>query len=125
MYKIIPMTSCVLFFFFFNDTATTEIYTLSLHDALPIYNKSGHHAHDKWVTPPKAYAGLRSDRWSDSAAIKRGKQTYQKNCSSCHGEDGRGTGPLAKSLAHAPADLTNHFHRKPGDGDAYPILAGE
>src|SRR5882724_12240753 len=27
---------CFLFFFF-NDTATTEIYTLSLHDALPIY----------------------------------------------------------------------------------------
>src|SRR2546426_2454144 len=26
----------VCFFFFFNDTATTEIYTLSLHDALPI-----------------------------------------------------------------------------------------
>src|SRR2546430_17288468 len=25
-----------IFFFFFNDTATTEIYTLSLHDALPI-----------------------------------------------------------------------------------------
>src|SRR6266478_8585303 len=30
-------TSLLLFlFFFFNDTATTEIYTLSLHDALPI-----------------------------------------------------------------------------------------
>src|SRR5437764_4784137 len=27
-------------FFFFNDTATTEIYTLSLHDALPIFRKS-------------------------------------------------------------------------------------
>src|SRR2546425_12384643 len=26
----------LVFFFFFNDTATTEIYTLSLHDALPI-----------------------------------------------------------------------------------------
>src|SRR5438874_5713660 len=26
-----------VFFFFFNETATTEIYTLSLHDALPIY----------------------------------------------------------------------------------------
>src|SRR5690349_23689316 len=26
----------ILLFFFFNDTATTEIYTLSLHDALPI-----------------------------------------------------------------------------------------
>src|SRR3989454_9353843 len=30
-------------FFFFNDTATTEIYTLSLHDALPIYlAQTGH-----------------------------------------------------------------------------------
>src|SRR2546430_15346876 len=29
----------MFFFFFFNDTATTEIYTLSLHDALPILTK--------------------------------------------------------------------------------------
>src|SRR5256885_6464325 len=29
-----------LYFFFFNDTATTEIYTLSLHDALPISRAS-------------------------------------------------------------------------------------
>src|SRR5438132_4628466 len=28
--------SFIIIFFFFNDTATTEIYTLSLHDALPI-----------------------------------------------------------------------------------------
>src|SRR5438874_8959500 len=33
-------TSCFFFsFFFFNDPATTEIYTLSLHDALPIYHR--------------------------------------------------------------------------------------
>src|SRR2546430_13078802 len=31
---------CNYLFFFFNDTATTEIYTLSLHDALPIYPAS-------------------------------------------------------------------------------------
>src|SRR3989441_5361596 len=30
------MSSIAFIFFFFNDTATTEIYTLSLHDALPI-----------------------------------------------------------------------------------------
>src|SRR2546427_6242084 len=30
----------LFFFFFFNDTATTEIYTLSLHDALPISRRS-------------------------------------------------------------------------------------
>src|SRR6266704_220546 len=31
-----PPLSCLISSFFFNDTATTEIYTLSLHDALPI-----------------------------------------------------------------------------------------
>src|SRR2546425_5768515 len=34
------MTRRLCFFFFFNDTATTEIYTLSLHDALPIYRRA-------------------------------------------------------------------------------------
>src|SRR2546426_2785955 len=33
---MIQFHSHLCFFFFFNDTATTEIYTLSLHDALPI-----------------------------------------------------------------------------------------
>src|SRR4029434_2765602 len=36
-------------FFFFNDTATTEIYTLSLHDALPISHTHTHtHTHSRW-----------------------------------------------------------------------------
>src|SRR3712207_8494727 len=34
-------------FFFFNDTATTEISTLSLHDALPIYDEVRAHADGK------------------------------------------------------------------------------
>src|SRR5438132_14017140 len=41
-YVIDRSTHCSFIFFFFNDTATTEIYTLSLHDALPI---SGHGTH--------------------------------------------------------------------------------
>src|SRR5437764_6629057 len=40
MYRLIVLVSCALrsafYSFFFNDTATPEIYTLSLHDALPI-----------------------------------------------------------------------------------------
>src|SRR2546430_10251920 len=43
------------FFFFFNDTATTEIYTLSLHDALPICHR-----------PPSAHRrGRERDRLPD------------------------------------------------------------
>src|SRR5260221_10184 len=44
--------SNLLFFFFFNDTATTEIYTLSLHDALPFCSKehtSQLHSHSDLV----------------------------------------------------------------------------
>src|SRR5256885_12667552 len=36
------VATCEVVFFFFNDTATTEIYTLSLHDALPIYDYAHH-----------------------------------------------------------------------------------
>src|SRR5438552_18896941 len=35
-YSSLLLCAIYLSFFFFNDTATTEIYTLSLHDALPI-----------------------------------------------------------------------------------------
>src|SRR5688572_31623124 len=37
--------SSYIYFFFFNDTATTEIYTLSLHDALPIFHGQSALAH--------------------------------------------------------------------------------
>src|SRR5260370_16629172 len=42
MYFIIRCQRWLPLFFFFNDTATTEIYTLSLHDALPICTGAGH-----------------------------------------------------------------------------------
>src|SRR2546422_11355995 len=44
-------------FFFFNDTATTEIYTLSLHDALPICGPRG----GRGIAAPRRDAGDRSD----------------------------------------------------------------
>src|SRR5258707_1546005 len=40
--SLLKKTSVILKLFFFNDTATTEIYTLSLHDALPILNGTLH-----------------------------------------------------------------------------------
>src|SRR2546430_16863101 len=56
------------FFFFFNDTATTEIYTLSLHDALPISRGSVAHgptrARQRGRRGPRARSqptGLRSE----------------------------------------------------------------
>src|SRR6266436_6976249 len=38
----VPLRRSRICLFFFNGTATTEIYTLSLHDALPIFRRPGH-----------------------------------------------------------------------------------
>src|SRR6266481_7263404 len=46
------MSSILTFLFFFNDTPTTEIYTLSLHDALPIQTPSG--LARRFAAPPPA-----------------------------------------------------------------------
>src|SRR2546429_6851876 len=56
---------CTSFFFFFNDTATTEIYTLSLHDALPISFSTDHRS-GKGARPH----ALRP-RWKPPAANRR------------------------------------------------------
>src|SRR5260370_32212438 len=51
-----------LSFFFFNDTATTEIYTLSLHDALPIFPCSIHRPSAVRIAQPgTAWARARSE----------------------------------------------------------------
>lgn len=79
----------------------------------------GHHSHDVWVKEPEAYTAKRTGDWSAANRAVRGKALYETHCLSCHGADGRGTGPVAKGLSHPPADLTNHFHYGPGQGDAY------
>src|SRR5438477_6889822 len=48
-------------FFFFNDTATTEIYTLSLHDALPILTQGGSAASALTSTRTERRLRLRSN----------------------------------------------------------------
>ena len=45
------------FYFFFNDTATTEIYTLSLHDALPILDKQNDGDPD-YINMAPSYEGV-------------------------------------------------------------------
>src|SRR5260221_10423099 len=51
-------------FFFFNDTATTEIYTLSLHDALPIFDfdPNQQHADPDLPTPEQLAAAFARSR---------------------------------------------------------------
>src|SRR2546430_15816101 len=77
----------VSLFFFFNDTATTEIYTLSLHDALPIFALhavAGAQAleavplHDTGVA--LALAGARQDRKSTRLNSSHSQISYAVFC---------------------------------------------
>src|SRR6266542_6175814 len=65
------------FFFFFNDTAPTEIYTLSLHDALPISRgrtSGGHPSHEVPGVPPSG------DRKSTRLNSSHGSISYAVFC---------------------------------------------
>lgn len=54
---------------------------------------------------PTPYATAR-DPWRDTAAkLQRGRQIFDRDCASCHGWSGQGTGPDAFALIPAPADL--------------------
>src|SRR2546429_4709923 len=85
----------LFYFFFFNDTATTEIYTLSLHDALPISAKqpespalskdSASHEHDrewqaKYGNPQIAAHEANGDRKSTRLNSSHGYISYAGFC---------------------------------------------
>src|SRR2546427_7674259 len=73
-----------LFFFFFNDTATTEIYTLSLHDALPILLLQGlGHGLQYTVSavmPPAVIDALEVDRKSTRLNSSHSQISYAVFC---------------------------------------------
>src|SRR6266478_8861915 len=66
-------------FFFFNDTATTEIYTLSLHDALPI---SSFHGDRSSAVAPRRSDALRprADRKSTRLNSRHSQISYAVFC---------------------------------------------
>src|SRR5438094_4772411 len=65
--------SAFFFFFFFNDPATTEIYTLSLHDALPIS--------PPWPPPVQASLGSRAARRNPTARSETDRKSTRLNSS--------------------------------------------
>src|SRR2546430_5984691 len=82
----------MFFFFFFNDTATTEIYTLSLHDALPISRSRACRA-----------------RGRPRAAARRGRSAAatapQRRLAAAGADGGVRTGARARASLHRPDRL--------------------
>src|SRR3712207_7463600 len=66
----------IYIFFFFNDTATTEIYTLSLHDALPISLRDDDHLDDLAPLGPQADTLIRESRRAQLVVRHVGCRTH-------------------------------------------------
>src|SRR2546426_2535693 len=67
-------------FFFFNDTATTEIYTLSLHDALPIFESAGETGARTADARGRRRASGR-DRWRRAGHVARARPRSEEHTS--------------------------------------------
>ena len=61
-----------------------------------------------------AWAPAQARKAPDSAALAKGRLTYQRYCVSCHGATAKGDGPLASELRAAVPDLTSLAARNGG-----------
>ena len=59
----------------------------------------------------------------DPAVETSGRDTFLRYCAACHGNEGRGDGPLAASLTRPPADLTQIAKRSGGRFDERAVMS--
>src|SRR2546430_17000449 len=104
------MRLCHSLFFFFNDTATTEIYTLSLHDALPISHLSKPGSEDRARSP---HVALRTDP-PGRPAFHHGLPGHRQAPDAAHGRPAEGRDEPAR----ASAPRTRRQERPPPNGAA-------
>lgn len=80
-----------------------------------------------WLLAAAAGTAVAEDR-PDPTVLGEGKSDFEWQCSSCHGDDGKGGGPMAKMLLKQPADLTVIAENNGGTFPfwrVYNIIAGK
>ena len=76
-----------------------------------------------WLAPEDAEK-QKNPVAASAASIKRGRNLYETNCASCHGAQGRGDGPVSKTLLPKPADLASMAGQHPDGNFAWKIANG-
>ena len=59
---------------------------------------------------------------SDKASLSRGGSMYQIHCALCHGDLGKGDGPVAEKLVRKPADLTSANVVQLSEGEIFQVI---
>lgn len=72
-----------------------------------------------WPVPDKDKTVKAAVKLNDAGPISTGKESWAKNCKSCHGAKGLGDGPKAASLKTNPGDFTGAAFQGQTDGEIY------
>src|SRR2546422_58263 len=119
-------------FFFFNDTATTEIYTLSLHDALPISRRPGRdlplHLPRARAIPVPQGVGRRARRGPRAGGVRAGGRAQARERAWLalrgRGEHGARRCPPGRTRASAPDAPDERTGERAGGGRGGPRGGG-
>lgn len=76
-----------------------------------------------WMAPEDAVK-QKNPVAASAASVARGTKLFQANCASCHGAQGRGDGPVSKTLSIKPADLASMAGQHPDGNFAWKIANG-
>src|SRR5215216_1880173 len=108
---VVLLRRVVVFIFFFNDTATTEIYTLSLHDALPIF-------------PPRGVRHLRRAALVQPDPVAAEEEAVAREVPAGEPRTARGTAePAAEPHRLAVAQHPPGAERRVADAETSPAAA--
>jgi len=100
-----------------------SLATVASADGKHHHQEGGHGAGPHWASP-KAAAAMPNPMMADNASINRGKESFFKYCSSCHGAKAMGDGPAGAALNPKPTNLVAMAGGHP-DGDfAWKIANG-
>jgi mono/diheme cytochrome c family protein len=58
----------------------------------------------------------------DQASVNQGQSLFNTNCAMCHGQQGKGDGPVASAFIPQPADLTSSEVQSLTDGDIFLVI---
>jgi mono/diheme cytochrome c family protein len=102
--------------FRFSTLFTIGITSLTLGVGAAAQHKDGAHRHD-------AAASLKNPVAVSAESIASGRQLYDRHCSECHGDTGKGDGMAGEGLDERPSNLADaEWDHGPTDGEIFVVI---